>query len=315
MKVYHFIDFPGFGTVHKLINDLAKHYSNNIAIMPINDKPLIDNALIKKINKENCIVVIHSSGRLDSYYLHNYKKLFKNRRIFMFMHVSPKYLKVKKRHKMFYYLREFVEKYNGWILTPSKEVTSEYNKIAIRAKTVQMGIDNIQTKKEYYEYNPALSQFYNRIITTCTSDETIYRKIKGIDRFEKLLKGLGVLNLGLICGNENINNLNIECKKFKSDDFLNILQHSIAYVQLSRLETYNLTAIQAKRFKVPALLLKTEGTTSCMGKDVCKSIKEIKIQLKRLLLKRKNTLKIENLFEDSLKRETLERFNNDLISL
>jgi len=315
MNIYHFIDFPGFGTVHKLITELGENHSDNKVIMPINGKIVIDNDLIKKINEEECIIIIHASGRLDSYYLHNYKRLFINKRLYMFMHVSPKYLILKKRDQMFKHLKEFVEYYNGCILTPSKQTTQAYIKYGLRTKTIQMGIKNIKQNKKYYNYIPELSEFYDKIITTCTSDEEIYRKIKGVDRFERLLNKLKIKNLGLICGNDNIENLNIKCKKFTTDQFLNILCHSKAYVQLSRLETYNLTAVQAKRFKIPVFLLRTEGTPFCMNGNVYKNLKDLELELKQVIAGNIDIRKIERLYQDSLTRESLENFNRELLSL
>ena len=85
-----------------------------------------------------------------------------------------------------------------------------------------------------------------------------YKKIKGIDKFYKLINDLSLEDRALIAGC-NLQDSKIESIKLNHDDFLNVLMHSIVYIQLSKYDSYNITAVEAKQFKIPIILSNIEG--------------------------------------------------------
>ena len=265
-----------------------------------------DNKTIQEINRYNkSMIIIHSTGSKDSIYLNNYKRLFPNKRIYIFMHTSIEYQKLKGRTNFVDYLSQICKKDKITILVPSKEVAKQYLQYGINAKNIQLGIDDIEQKELYKKNIPELNKYYGKIITTCSSDNDIYKYVKGIDIFEKVIKKHQLERYCLIAGsNNNIGTL-LECRKFNEDEFLNILYHSKAYIQFSRYETYNVTAIQAKRFKVPVLLMDAEGTKSCMNGLVFNSELDLEKELLKIINNNYNKKTIEENYLDSIQRENL----------
>ena len=104
-------------------------------------------------------------------------------------------------------------------------------------------------------------------------------------------------------------------KKFNEDDFLNVLYHSKAYIQLSIFESYNITAIQSKRFKIPTILLSAEGNESCMMGNTFRNINEICYKIREVNNNLIDNKIIKELYNDSIIRESLSRFNSDLIKM
>ena len=230
------------------------------------------------------------------------------------MHISDENLIRKNRHSTIGKLINFSNQ-RGTVLTPACEVSKQFARWGMNTKTIQMGIPHIENDEKYYNYIDRLSPYYNKIITTCSTDNDLAKYAKGIDRFDELMHKLGLQNQAIVAGTNNNKDINVPCYQFNSDDFINILNHSIAYVQLSRYETYNLSAVQAKRMRCPALILRTEGTPSCMGDDVCDSIEQLENQLTTIMTYGKDEVIISRLFNDSCKRETVERFVDELEQL
>ena len=84
------------------------------------------------------------------------------------------------------------------------------------------------------------------------------------------------------------------------------------YIQCSKYESYNITAIQAKRFKKPVLLLDTEGTSYCMNGYVFKNNSDIENEIKKIESNNYNYDLINELYYDSLRRENLDNFKNQI---
>ena len=68
MKIYHLVDHPGFGTIHKLLIPLCEKYTNHIMLTPYEGGFKFTPELMAEINSSKCCVIIHSTGRKDSIY-------------------------------------------------------------------------------------------------------------------------------------------------------------------------------------------------------------------------------------------------------
>lgn len=302
---YHIIDHQGFGTMHKLIGKVCEGDSLHKMIL-YNDEEEIQNI----VNDRKANIIIHSTASKNSNFIYDFLKYFTNRRVYIFMHVSLQYEIYKGRSDLIKYLRELTSTNNVVVLTPSKEVTEQYIQNNIKARTIQLGVDFTQIERLKI-YRDELAQYYNKIITTCSSDNDVYKYIKGIDLYEDFIIKNGLMEYSLVAGTDNSNNTKIFCKRFAEEDFLNILAHSKMYVQFSRFESYNTTAAYAKVMKIPVLLMNAEGTFSCMNGNVYNKAKELEQKALEILMTGPNSELIELLYEDSLIRENLDNFKKE----
>ena len=178
MKYYHVVDHDGFGTMHMLIKDLCDKYNNHI---------LVDRNSIKEImtNEKSgeFVIIVHTSGGGNARLLYSIEK-FLNTKIYIFMHTSYNYQVYKKRDDLIKMLIILSKSKNIKILVPSKEVAKQYSDNGIKCQTIQLGIKKINNDNKYYEYRDDLKEYYDRIVTTCSSYKEQYRYIKGIDLFE-----------------------------------------------------------------------------------------------------------------------------------
>lgn len=136
--------------------------------------------------------------------------------------------------------------------------------------------------------------------------------MKGLDLFADVVSRQKQAANVLIAGIDSYRSGEIPAGRFEEDDFLNILYHSKMYVQFSRYETYNLTAVQAKRFRIPVLLLEAEGNRSCMGAAVFHSIREVELAMQQVMDGMYDRNRIVNSYEDSCRRETIQAFADSL---
>lgn len=302
---YHIIDHNGFGTMHKLITPLCKEGSIHKIVSYDN----IDE--LKNIMQDKeAHIIIHSTASKKSNFIHEFLNYFKDRSVYIFMHVSVNYELYKGRGNVIEYLKYLTDNYPVTVLTPSKEVTNQYCHCGVKSKTIQLGID-MSDKELYHEDNSSLAPYYNRIITTCSSDNDEYKYIKGIDLYERFIFDNNLLDLSLIAGTDNCRNTRITCKRFEEKDFLNILAHSLMYVQFSRFESYNITASYAKLLRKPVLLLNTEGSYSCMNGLVYDDAYALTREALNILRRGPDNKLICNLYNDSLQKESLENFSNE----
>ena len=300
---YHIIDHTGFGTMHKLLAPLK---DKNHVIISYDD---IDT--IKKImDDKRANIIIHSTASKKSNFIYEFLKYFNDRPVYIFMHVSVRYEMYKGRKDVIEYLKYLTNNYKVTILTPSKEVTLQYMNYGIKADTIQLGID-IGNKDLYMEENKLLLPYYNKIITTCSSDNDEYKYIKGIDLYESFINDNSLVKQSLIAGTDNTKCTSIPCKKFDEKDFLNILAHSCMYVQFSRFESYNITASYAKAFKKPVLLLNTEGAYSCMNGFVYDNVELLTNAVLSILKNGPDYNLLEYFYTDSKEKESIENFKNE----
>lgn len=306
MLYYHIIDHDGFGTMHRLIKPLCDKFSNHIMI----DRDSFDE-LIKNTDINNSIFVIHTSGGGGTKVLYSFLN-YEDIKVYIFVHTSYKFQIYKNRYILIEYLKKISKKDNVKILVPSKEVEEEYKKNDIDCITVQLGIKKVENNDLYCIYNKRLEKYYNKIITTCSSDKRQYQFIKGIDTFEKVMNDMGLIHDCIVFGIEKIEDSILNCAKLNEDDFLNVLYHSKMYVQFSRMESYNITAVQAKRFKKPVFLLNAEGNNSCMIGNTYNDINDLILDINEYNNGYVNNEIIEMLYKDSIERESLENFKIQL---
>ena len=101
-------------------------------------------------------------------------------------------------------------------------------------------------------------------------------------------------------------------ESINNDEFLFILQNSKAYIQFSRFDSYNLTAVEAKRLRIPVILLECEGISDNIKYGyVCKDFAEMDLTIKALLSCHHNSSinqVLEQNYVDSIRRESLSSF-------
>ena len=302
--IYHIIDHAGCGTMHNLIRPLSKH-NNHIVYL---QDDIIQSGFADNITKQDD-VIIHSSGSKSGLILNDWRNIFNNtRKVFVFMHTSAKYQEFKNRNN---FIKEYLVKPDVIVITPSKEVTLQYIQQGCHAETVQIGISKIT--KDYLLPIPRLAPFYGKIVTTCASPNRDYPHIKGIDSFNLIINEYKLHGDALICGYNQDDY--IISRNFPYDDFVNILSHAKAYIQLSRYESYNTTAIIAKQVKTPTFLLSTEGVPSCMQGYEYLDIYSLGTALDAYIHSGLMPYDINEVCTDSINRESVQSFCNSLSSI
>jgi len=131
-----------------------------------------------------------------------------------------------------------------------------------------------------------------------------------------MIKDLQLDKISYVLGNNNKLFEGITTKKVSQKTFFRYLKNSIAYVQLSRTESYNLSAIYAKLLKVPIIVSNIEGHKDNVKYGFKVNNLNEAGKILRGVLNSPNSPKIKKIIErnyqDSLKRETLNSFRNSL---
>ena len=156
-----------------------------------------------------------------------------------------------------------------------------------------------------------LEKYTNRIITVSTKNTLKYKKAKSIDLFYELMKLSGKNEEALILGNES--NEEIENLKLTHEEFLYVLSKAKAYVQLSRSESYNISAIEAKQLKVPVLVSDSTGHKDSVRDSFfrVKDITEANEKLGKILEMSSDVKeKIESNYNSSIDYESIYSFKN-----
>ncbi len=309
--IFHVLDFENDkqATINLLVSQLCRDFSNHYMVFSACLEK--DKYALEKINKKDSIVIIHTTARNSSRILESYRSLIPYNRVYFFLHVSYKYLCYTNRLKGIQLLRNACEKDNIILFVPSKEVSEQYNKYGMKSYPIQIGVKAFEKDKVLTAYKSRLKHYYGRIVTTCTRAGE-YEYVKGIDLFNKIITNNNLTDSALTLGTDELSSSSIECRRFKHRDFLNILAHSLMYVQLSRYETYNVTAIEAKRMKRPVILLRAEGTPTCMNEAVYDSVEEVESAILDVLENGVNQNAIDSFYKDSIKRENVLVFKNGL---
>lgn len=313
MTIYHIIDHAGFGTIHRLLYPLCDTYKCHKVWTRKSSEEFIDQTQLTQIlSDKDARLIVHSTGNLDPVCRKALVSFaLSSGQGFLFLHTSYAYQQAKGRSNMVEVLLQLQQKYHYTVLTPSKEVAEQYRTFGITAIPVQLGIPGIGSKPYLSNYRNDLAQYYNKYVTTCSSEKEIYRYVKGIDRFLALSHNYHLESECLIAG-IFLPSESVKTVRFNEDDFLNILYHSKAYIQMSRYEAYNLTAVWAKQFRIPTLVLGVEGTWSSMGQYALVSEAALIERLGQVINGTYPEKLISDCYYDSISRETLECFHLSL---
>jgi len=315
IKFLHLVDHDG--TIFKLVSPLSSfhnHYVLDSFSSSLQSKMEIINKLAQD---KNIHCILHATGNKRYFYSikENLAKKFK--KFYIFLHVSPSHFLIKDRINELKAIKELTKKFNSKILIPSKELKKEYLYYGLKTIPIQLGIDFKEDKKR--EVNRKKFSKKRHIISVCTAGEGFYSYIKGTDRFYKLIKDLKLEDRSIILGNNNQLFKGIKTMKVSQRDFFNILNKSEAYIQLSRTEAYNLSAVYAKRLKIPIIVSNIEGHKDNVRYGFrVNNLSEAK-KILREILSNSSSKKIKRIieknYEDSLKRETLNNFKLSLEKL
>lgn len=303
----HIVEHYPPGTIYNLISPLTK-YKNHKVFLLKNENYMSE--LLYKISKiEDKIIILHSTGRKLPVFS-RIDKMSLNSKIYIYMHVSYEYLKYRNRDDSIDKIK-LLNKKGIIILTPSQNVAQQYIDNGIDAIAIRPGI-----RKPFANSSCDLSKYYGKIITTCSESSLDYFKIKGVDNLYNIIKKNKLNDLFLVVGNDLPMIKGINTVKLTHDDLLDVLYHSIVYVQLSRYESYNITAVEAKQLKVPIILLGTEGHYESAGNGIIvKDVNEAERELTKILENGINKSIINDNYIESIKKESLESFHNSFSKL
>lgn len=301
VKFLHLLDH--YGTISNLIFPLARFPEHRILTSFDSSLESAVNIIEGLVNKYNPALILHSTGNRKPFYSIK-EKLFKmSNHPYIFLHVSPKHFMLKNREIELQSIKEISESSECGVLTPSSTVGQEFRSQGIDAKPIQVGID--------FDEFPCKSSKNKHITTICTSEEPIYQYIKGIDLFAEVMDDLKLKDQCMIFG-MNSNQYGIKSLKVSNTEFIKCMSESKVYVQFSRTESYNISAIIAKRLKIPCIVSDIEGHRDNLRFGLrMKSKEDLKNCLEDLLYGAKsckfNEI-IEKNYEDSLTRESLSNF-------
>lgn len=293
----HYIDHEGFGTIHKLINPLCDIYTCH---------NLIKYKCLNRVKfSENDVLIIHSTGHIsyDVKQIINSKYLC--RHVFIFLHTSFYYQKLKGREEEIIRLMRWMNENKMILLVPSQEVQKQYMKVGFKCYSIQLGVKDITNDDSVKNDNDSLKKYYKKYITTCSSEKEIYRYVKGIDLYVDLIKEKKLSNEALVAGLSKECEMGVYCERFEENDFLNILFHSKAYIQLSRFETYNITAVYAKQMGIPIFVLGVEGVKNCLGDIAYENYELLSDGLDEYICRNNCRYDLSEIKKESLYRESL----------
>ncbi len=301
----HIVEHYPPGTIYNLIKQLADNYENHRVYLVDSEMEAKKILNFMKSNQDE-IFVLHATGK-NLYIFKNIESVlsdFNKKNIYIYMHVSYGYLKYNKRFCAIRKLKK-LSKIGVTVISPSNVVSDFFNLHNIRSITISPGIKS----PKILEYNHNLSEYYGKIVSTCTKNDKKYQKAKGIEKLIKIIKRNNLQEYTLFLGSE-LKNKDIKSAKLSHNDFLNVLYHSLVYIQLSEYESYNITAIEAKQLKIPIILSATEGhfESSAYG-FLVNNMNEAEEFLKDILNKNFDYNIVYNNYADSINNESLKAFH------
>lgn len=303
MKNYvHIIEYEKRSSLWELLHPLEK-FSNHSVFETKNT--------YSDLSQFNNVYVFHTSGR--SFPMIENIEVFLKRRLncVVFVHTAPDYIIDKGYRSFLERLLNLQNKFRLKILVPSKSVADDFLKIGILATAVRLGIPPIKLEKP--ERN--LDFLKNRIITMNSNSAEKYLKAKGIDRFCDIIKQLKKENDAAILGIDADSDDGILRMRLTHSEFLWVLKHAKAYVQLSRSESYNITAIEARQLKVPTILSNVGGHSNipCNKPFLCESSSDV-IQKLRYLFNNNDCyqIELERCYEWSIHNECVDEFKKQI---
>lgn len=299
----HIVEHFPKGTIYNLIFPLQK-YGHRLLYAPEDIKSIDE---LMRFPKET-VFILHITGRwLDLFA--TIEKIVKYYRVALFLHTSPSYMEYQGREKSIDRII-MLYKLGVHVLVPCRSIQTQLEQRNIMSYIIQMGIPHISKEKE----QNYLHEFFGKIITCCSENTPEYLYAKGIDYFERYITDNNLFSEALIVGDALIPN--IQSKRFPHDEFLRILQHSKMYIQFSRFEAYNITAVESKQLKIPVVLLDAEGVYDNVRHGfVCKNYSEMESVANKVLLSKSSFAEtaIDLNYKDSIFRETDLSFATELM--
>lgn len=291
--IVHLVEHEGYGTLHKLVYPLQVEEMQKVFFT--------HDMSVFKFNTVDSYI-LHVTGHMYPI-VSNLELLSQNGiKYFLFLHVAPNYYLFKKEKLLFMdYLEYIQKKYGIRFFCPSENVANQYKRNGIDVECIQIGIEKIEKQTELLRLEP----YYNKYVTVCTSSDFRYIALKGIDIFVNQMERIGQKENSLILGFDG-EYMGVKCRQLSYEDFLNVLSHSKSYIQFSRTEAYNLTAVQAKQLRVPVLVSNIDGHVDCMKLEVNLYMSGDDFASKLVDIQAKEIIN-EN-FIDSIERENTNNF-------
>ncbi len=304
----HIIEYPERGTLWRLLKDLTIYPNHHI----LETKGQYVNLFSPN---SNMFYIFHTSGRsfpmVDSliYLLNSGFKCC------LFIHTAPDYIVQKGYPQFLEYVEELQKQFKIKVMVPSWSVKIDFARHNIECDAVRLGIFSPSVIEPLND----LSYLTNKIITVNTNNKYEYKLAKGIDRFCEIVECLGLQHHVAILGVDGDNSDGIFRKKLSYQEFMWVLSKSRMYVQLSRSESYNITAIEARQLKIPLLLSNVGGHMDCNLDSIflANSKDDAITKMQNLLLYEKTDIlsKIENNYIWSITNESLEAFRKKIESI
>lgn len=160
-------------------------------------------------------------------------------------------------------------------------------------------------------YLKKLEKYYGKIISTCTGSDPKYKNVKGIDILSSIIENNNLNDKFLCFGVDESNDSKINRIKLSHFDFLNVLEHSLCYIQLSRFESYNITAVEAKQLKIPIILSNVEGHLDSVGYGILTDFDSSESIILNFFNNGIDKKIVEENYKSSLKNESLNSFFNE----
>lgn len=301
MKKYvHIIEYMQRGPMWSLMHGLEQ-YDNHLILETQNrymDLHEFD---------RNTIFVFHSSGKNFPMICELMNFLSKGLKCAVFIHTLPDYIIEKGFEDFLPYIKDVKNRFGCIIMVPSSIAKQMFGEYGIDVEVVNLGIVPIRISSQI-DYTK-LGKYTNRIITVSTKNTSKYKKAKGIDRFYELMEMSGRKKEALVLGNES--DEVIENIKLTHDEFLYVLSTAKVYIQLSRSESYNISAIEAKQLKVPILVSDSTGHKDSVrdGFFRAKNLAEANEKLSKILAMGSEVKdRIESNYNDSIDYESIYSF-------
>lgn len=260
------------------------------------------------------VFVFHTTGK--NFPMINSLQLFleKGKCCVVFIHTLPDYIIDKGFSDFMPFISKTQKKYGYKALVPSTMASQMFYEYGIRCEAVNLGIRAI----EFAGHSKGLEKYFNRIITVSTKNTDEYMLAKGVDRFCQLMRTVGMESCALILGTNAGQDTGIESIRLTHQDFLYVLSHARAYVQLSRSESYNISVIEAKQLMIPVLVSDSTGHKDSVRNTNCR-VDSFDDAISKLLEILKRGPKVEAWVRDnyrcSIRDESIGAFRNRIESV
>lgn len=296
-EIVHVIEHYPKGTLYNLIKPLGEFDNQSVLYVP-EDVYNFEQFLSFP---SDTIFILHITGRLTEIFL-KYREIALKYRAFIFLHVSVAYMVFQQRFKAIDTIIE-LHRIGVGVLVPCLAIKTQLLKLGINSIVIQMGIPYFKLNEEY-DY---LRKYKNKIITCCSENTEKYIYAKGIKEFTDFVSKEGLLSKALIVGSELGGA--VESRRFLHNEFLYILKNSCLYIQFSQYEAYNITAIEAKRMRIPVILFNIEGVKDNLKFGyVFDSYKEMEEKAIEIIQNGGEKTIIEANYVDSIERENIDVF-------